>query len=253
MSFKSIFMAISTYSIIPVPQFEWKQENWKFAICWFPIVGIFSGGAMAIWIYTAQVLNISRFLYASISVCIPLVVTGGIHMDGFMDTADALASHQNTDRKLEILKDPNVGAFAVIYAIIYVLISLGLFYQLGPKPASYIICPSYVISRVFSAYYAISIKNARTSGMLNAFTESVDRRKANIILTFLVIIPSVLIGVYGGLCGVVSILATVITGEWYKRFTIRKFGGCTGDTAGFFLQICELSMLTAITIGGSLI
>lgn len=73
----------------------------------------------------------SMFLFASIAVCIPLLVTGGIHMDGYMDTVDALSSHQSVEKKLEILKDPNAGAFAVIYCGIYLLLSLGLFYQLG--------------------------------------------------------------------------------------------------------------------------
>ena len=148
MSIKSLLMAISTYSAVPVPQFEWKEENWKYAICWFPCVGIITGGITFLWIWIARISSMSMFLFASVAVCIPLLVTGGIHMDGYMDTVDALSSHQSVDKKLEILKDPNAGAFAVIYCGIYLLLSLGLFYQLGPVKTAYIICPFLVIGDV---------------------------------------------------------------------------------------------------------
>lgn len=249
MSIKSLLMAISTYSAVPVPQFEWKEENWKYAICWFPCVGIITGGITFFWIWIARISSMSMFLFASVAVCIPLLVTGGIHMDGYMDTVDALSSHQSVDKKLEILKDPNAGAFAVIYCGIYLLLSLGLFYQLGPVKTAYIICPGYVYSRTLSAFCAVTIKNARGSGMLSSFTEGLDKKKALTGIIVFCALSAAAMALAGGLEALIPIIAGLMVMLWYRSFTMRKFGGCTGDTAGFFLQICELAILASLTIG----
>ena len=71
----------------------------------------------------------SGVLFAAAAACLPLLITGGIHMDGFMDTVDALASHQSRERKLEILKDSACGAFAVLYCGVYLLLSFALYYE----------------------------------------------------------------------------------------------------------------------------
>jgi len=253
MSIKSFLMAISTYSVLPVPQFQWTKENWQYAICWFPCVGILSGGLTAAWIFAAEYFGISRVLFACIAVTIPIVVTGGIHMDGFMDTIDAISSHQPREKKLEILKDPHSGAFASIYACVFFIVSLGLFAQLGPVRSAYMICPGYVFSRSLSALCAVTIKNARGSGMLNSFTEGIQRNKALTIIISILVISGAGMIVTGGPAAALPVGLGLLSAMWYKHFTIKTFGGCTGDTAGFFLQVCELTMLAGITIAGGII
>ena len=87
---ESFWVALSTYSVIPSPQFEWNQRNMKYSICFFPAVGIVCGGLLALWCLLSTVLGIGSILFAVFAVCLPLLITGGIHMDGFMDTVDAL-------------------------------------------------------------------------------------------------------------------------------------------------------------------
>ena len=82
MLLRSLLMALSTYSIFPVPQMDWDPRSWKYAICWFPGVGILIGGIMALWILAVSMCGLSRLLYSCVSVCLPLLLTGGIHMDG---------------------------------------------------------------------------------------------------------------------------------------------------------------------------
>lgn len=250
MSIKSFLMAISTYSALPVPQFEWTEENWQYAICWFPCVGILSGGLTAVWILAASCFGISQLLFACIAVTIPIVVTGGIHMDGFMDTVDAISSHQAMEKKLEILKDPHSGGFAFIYACIYFIVSLGLFYQLGPVSIAYIMCPGYLFSRCLSAFCAVTIKNARGSGMLNSFTEGIHKKKALAIIVSIMVISGAAMIAIGGRAAVLPLGIGILVTLWYRHFTIKVFGGCTGDTEGFFLQICEIAMLAGTAIAG---
>ena len=81
---ESLMVALSTYSIIPMPHFEWNEKNMKYAICFFPVVGVFCGVIMWLFAGFGTVLNASNFFVALVLTCIPLLVTGGIHMDGFM-------------------------------------------------------------------------------------------------------------------------------------------------------------------------
>lgn len=243
---ETILVAISTYSAIPVPQFLWNERNMRYAICCFPLVGVFCGGVLALWCWLCGVLGVDGVLFAAVATCLPLLVTGGIHMDGFMDTVDALASHQSRERKLEIMKDSGCGAFAALYCGIYLLLSFGLFHAIYGR--ALLFAPTYVFSRGLSALCAVTMPNARKSGMLCAFTEGVQKKRAEIILL-------VLLTLVGGwllwrtpvtlVCALAATLA-------YRHMAKKQFGGVTGDTSGFFLQVCELAMLFGFWMEGLL-
>lgn len=111
---RSFCMALAMYSKLPVPQVEWREENMAYAMCFFPVVGACIGLLMFAVLALANLLALSRALTAALLTVLPLAVTGGIHMDGFCDVADALSSHAPKEKKLEIMKDPRAGAFAVI-------------------------------------------------------------------------------------------------------------------------------------------
>ncbi len=66
----------------------------------------------------------------AVLVLVPVFVTGGIHVDGLLDTSDALSSWQERSRRLEILKDSHAGAFAVITAAVYFIAWYGAYSQL---------------------------------------------------------------------------------------------------------------------------
>ena len=85
----------------------------RYAMCFFPVIGAVIGGLLSLWICLTGDSTGSLFR-ASVAVLIPLIVTGGIHLDGLLDTADALSSYKTMEEKLEILKDSHTGAFAII-------------------------------------------------------------------------------------------------------------------------------------------
>ena len=97
--FESLLIALSTYSAVPVPQFEWNEKNMRYAICFFPAVGVLCGAALWLWAVLAQATGMSGVLFAAIAACLPILVTGSIHMDGYLDTVDALSSHQTREKK----------------------------------------------------------------------------------------------------------------------------------------------------------
>lgn len=251
--FESLLVAMSTYSAIPVPQFEWNDRNMKYAICFFPAVGILCGAALWGWVSLAELLGISGFCFAMIATCLPLLITGGIHMDGYMDTVDALASHQSRERKLEILKDPNCGAFAVIYCGVYLLAYAGLIHELFAANSILIVCPTFVLSRSISALCAVHMPNARKAGMLCAYTKNTEKHTATVALIIVLIISGVSVVLLSPIIGGITVLFAIVSAVFYRRLAMKQFGGVTGDTSGFFLQICELTCLAGAWIGVQLI
>ncbi len=124
---QGLLMAFSLYSRIPVPQAEWSKGGMRYAFCFFPLVGVVIGAAVAGFDCLARVAHVGEVARSCVGAALPLLLTGGIHMDGFLDTVDARSSCQPRERKLEILKDPHTGAFAIIGGGVYLLMYLAVF------------------------------------------------------------------------------------------------------------------------------
>ncbi len=245
-----MWIAISTYSVLPAPRFDWNERNMRFSICFLPLVGFVIGAAFYLWAWVAKAFAVDGILFAVVATALPILLTGGIHMDGFMDTVDALASHQVREKKLAILKDPHAGAFAVVYCVVYLLLSFGLYHALFQTDALLIVCFGFVLSRALAVLGAVMLPNARKEGMLCAFTEHAHKHTAMLVMTIVALFTT---GgmvwaspVVGGFAAGFALLAFFA----YRAMAIKQFGGATGDTTGFFLQACELALLFGAWIGG---
>ena len=116
---RALVIAFSMYSQIPMPQFTWQDKEMKYAFCFFPWVGAAIGGITMFWWWFCGKFSVGNVAFTMIGTAIPLAVTGGFHVDGFMDTMDAFHSYQPREKKLEILKDSHIGAFSVICLVLY--------------------------------------------------------------------------------------------------------------------------------------
>ena len=161
----ALCIAFSTYSRIPTPRVEWTDENRRLVMCFFPLIGACVGIALALWLALCDWLKLGVMLRGAVGTLIPLLITGGIHMDGFMDTCDAVASWQTKERRLEILKDSHVGAFAVMGCCGYLLADAALLSEATLNDAPMLAC-CFVISRALSAWLMTVLTSARPGGML---------------------------------------------------------------------------------------
>lgn len=162
----SMLIAFSTYSRLPVPQVTWSESNRQWSMAFLPCIGVVIGLLLYGWQRLAMWLELEPLLFAAVATVIPLAVSGGIHLDGFCDTADALSSHQWRERKLEILKDAHIGAFGVMACVLYLLLWGGCMAQLRQSASFALCCAVFVLSRAVSALAAQYLPNARGTGML---------------------------------------------------------------------------------------
>ena len=168
---KAMAVAISMYSRIPVPRVEWEEKNMKYAMGFFPAVGVFIGAAeLLAGSLILEYTTAGALLFAAVMTLIPAAVTGGIHLDGFADTVDALSSHKDRESRLAIMEDPHTGAFAVIGLCCYFLAVFALLSEIPGKedPRRILILTALIfpVSRALSGIAAVSFPPAKKRGLL---------------------------------------------------------------------------------------
>ena len=247
---RSFACAFLMYSRIPMPQVEWKEENRRYSLALFPFVGAVIGALLILWTYLCGLLHAGKWLYAAVCCVIPAAVTGGIHADGFCDVTDARSSYAPREKKLEIMSDPHVGSFAVIYAILYFLLQFGLFTELADVRASLVPACGFVLSRGLSGLAAVTFRCAKKDGALQSFVKPAHRRNSIIILALEICASAAGMLLASPVCGAAAIAAAGLALAYYRVSSYRAFGGITGDTEGHFLQICELAELGAAVLAG---
>lgn len=247
-----LWIALRTYSVLPVPETDWQGAHMKTALCFLPVAGLVPAGGLLLLALGCSAAGAPAALFAAAAAVLPLLLTGGIHMDGFMDTADALASRQPRERKLEIMKDAHPGAFAVMWCAAYLLMSFGLYWALYASAALYAAAAGFVLSRALCALCAFTLPPARPGGMLGAFTAEGGGSLAKAVMGLLSLGWAAGMAVllrWPGLCAVLAAGAAFLC---YRRMAMDQFGGVTGDTSGYFIQICEIAALLGAWLGGLL-
>ena len=241
---ETVAVAFAMFSAIPMPQFAWNARNMKYSLCAFPLVGAVI--ALALWSWE---LFCARFLLPAIlrgaGLCLlPVLITGGIHLDGYADTCDALASHSGIEKRQEILKDPHLGAFAAIRLCVYFLADFALWTSTENLRLP-VLLGLFCLSRALSGLALTLFPLRPGSGLARSFAEASDRKRVRTVLTVsAVLLALLLISQRAG----ETVLAAGLVFLYYRRMCVKDFGGLSGDLAGWFLQTAELWMLLALVI-----
>lgn len=247
--FRSIGMAFAMFSAIPMPRLDWSEKNMRYMMCGFPVVGMLTG--LLLWLFSlvCQALDFGSFVTAAGFTLIPVAVTGGIHMDGFCDTSDALASHAPCERKREILKDSHAGAFAIISLCAYFVLYFAVCAELDYSGMTvYIIALSHILSRCLSGLSVILFPSSSETGLARGFKVASEKKGSVTILIILLITVASGMCILGGAAGAVMVFAALLCDVYLYVMGRRQFGGMSGDLAGWFLQVCEVCMLACLLI-----
>lgn len=249
---QTIAVAFSMFSALPMPRVDWNERNMRYALCAFPLIGAVIGAACWAWWALCGLLGLPALLRGAGLCLLPVLVTGGIHLDGYADTCDALASHAEPARRQEILKDPHLGAFAAIRLCCYFVASLSLWAAL-PRYSALAAGLGFCLSRALSGLAVASFPLAKNTGLAHTFATAADQSRVRLVLGAL----ALLLGAGLVLCGQpLMVLAALAVFLWYRRMAVSRFGGLSGDLAGWFLQTAELWMLAALVLaeyGGAML
>lgn len=243
---KGFIMALSMFTIIPTPYIEWDDEGAKNMMKFYPIIGGIVGIIWSIIYYLISILNISLILKSTIIMMVPFIVTGMLHLDGFMDVCDAILSRRDREEKLRILKDSTIGAFAVISLLILFFLQFGSIYSIIEKNIQfYILILIPIVSRSAVAYFLLNRTTIKESTLGTYFKKGTNIKDIIIMIVSLIvmsIISFILLSYYG----LVLVLSIVVGVTWAVEKCKKEFGGISGDVAGFALVVGELIGILAL-------
>lgn len=241
---ETVAVAFSMFSAIPMPQFAWNARNMKYSLCAFPLVGAVI--ALALWGWEAVCLRLGlpEILRGAGLCLLPVLITGGIHLDGYADTCDALSSHSGLEKRQEILKDPHLGAFAAIRLCVYFIASFALWTAL-PAQRFPVLLGLFCLSRALSGLALTLFPLRPGSGLARNFAEAADKKRVrNVLLALSLGLACLLLWNRAG----ETVLAAALVFLRYRRLCTKDFGGLSGDLAGWFLQTAEFWMLFALVL-----
>lgn len=253
---RHIIVAFSLYSKIPMPVFSWDEEDMKHNLIFLPWIGIVIGVILTLSMYFLGKISIvplmAKVLIYSI---IPLIITGGFHLDGFMDVEDALKSYKSKEEKLKILKDPHIGAFSVIGVLVFASIWLSataILTENGKLSDFILFGLVFVLSRCFSGITSLGLKHAKKDGMLDMETK--ESGKVDLIVLILeASVTSIVMIILNPVKAAIMMAGLLLMTLIYKRRCYKQFGGVTGDTAGYYLCVLEETMLVCLSIATMII
>lgn len=231
-------MDLSMFTIIPMPYSLWKEEGRRHMMKLYPLVGLIVG-LINYFIYKILLnFNISIMLLSAITMVTPFILTGMIHLDGFMDVCDALLSRRSKEEKIRILKDPNTGAFSVIALAILFILEFSAIHTVIEKS---IVLPIIIIPIISRALMGILLlkRDSMKESSLGAYYKKGTNKFDIIILYSFIIIASLIMYFIASYKGILISLAVVVSALISVNKSTKELGGMSGDSAGYGLVISE--------------
>lgn len=212
------------------------------ALAWFPIVGLGIGLVLGgVW-WAGYHIWIGA-VAAALVVVADLAATGMLHLDGLVDSADGLLPHLSPERRLDVMRQPDTGAFGVGVAVSVLLLRWVALAAIHPAPL--LLGALWCVSRTTMAAATFRLRYARSGGGLaTAFQPSgVDARQVGVALVLGAIAAVAVAALWDPVKGPVSLLAAATGAGAVLLLAHRRVGGYTGDVlgaAGLVAETCGL-------------
>jgi adenosylcobinamide-GDP ribazoletransferase len=240
---KPIIVAFLFFSRLPMPRIETisAQDNGR-ALLFLPLVGL----AVGLMIYTTTHLLIGQInseILAALLLALWCALTGGLHLDGLADSADAWLSGANKDRSLEIMKDPRCGTAAIVTLICVLLVKFTAISAILENGQHWYLILIPVLGRTSALVLFLTTPYARTQGLSKDFSEYAPSSLIRILVIAIVLITTVSLGLSSAL--LVAAVSAVIFYAM-RRLMLKRLGGSTGDTSGALIEVVEAGILIAL-------
>jgi len=245
---KTFLASITFYTIIPIPP-SWEL-NFQGIARYASYVGLLIGLILALSDFSLELVGFPIVIRSALIVGLWVMLTGGLHLDGVMDTADGLAIFNNPQKRLEVMRDSVTGAFGVMAGCFVILLKIIALSEI-PQNRSLILMAGAGWARwaqmVAISYYPYLRKEGK-----GAFHKENSQPQIDVIIGFcfyvifglivLIIAPENLILILKMLGFGVSI--SLLIGYWFNH----KLGGQTGDSYGAIVEWTETFFLCLLTI-----
>lgn len=241
---KNLLLALQFLTIIPVKVKVADEKSLSKSVSYFPVAGLFLGLAL----YGINIL-FSNLGFRGVSLNTILVIslailTGGIHLDGLADTADAFLSRKNKEEMLMIMRDSHIGVMGVLALISVILLKISFLTSMNMPSkviALFLMC---ILGRWSMVFAMFLFPYARKEGKAKIFIQGCNSK----IFILATVITLICVFAFWRIDGLLVFIITAVTGYLAGKFISNKIGGITGDTLGALCEINEAVVLLAIVI-----
>lgn len=232
-----------------VTETSWSPERFGRSVKFFPCIGAILGLHLALFYqvgshYAPFVgLLIPPHVMAALLIVLSVLLTGGLHCDGFMDTMDGVFSGRSRERMLEIMKDSRVGANGVVAFVLLVMLKWSILLDISPDRIWLALFSMPILGRLGMVIAITCFPYARPDGIGKAFALHAGK----MTLMIAVVTTLALLGWLGTAIVLPSLLSLAVSLLicWYIN---RQLGGLTGDVYGAVSELTELAALLAFLL-----
>ena len=239
-----MWIALQFLSSLPIrlPGMPSPQELGR-SLLFYPLVGLLFGGLL--WGLNGLLGGAPALLHAAILLTVWVVLSGGLHLDGLADSADAwLGGFGDRERTLTIMKDPRSGPIAVVTLVLVLLLKFAALLALIEQQATVALILAPLLGRTALLGLFLTTPYVRAGGLGQALADHLPRLTGRWVL-LLSALACVLIAGWGG---VIALVVAVGVFAGVRHLMMRRLGGTTGDTAGALLELLEVAVLMALTL-----
>lgn len=252
---KSIFyglaLGIQFFTIIPLNKsFPMNRQTTTAMYGTFPIIGLFIGTALYGVLTGLMHLAFTPLFIAICVVLTGIILTGGLHVDGWVDVSDAFFSYQDKEKRHAILEDPRTGAFGVISVICLLLAKLAVIYEIISRQPEHLWIIVFIpmLARMSVVYFFLLTPPMKEKGIAYYFKTTVSSKGLTIWLLFYLLVLTVVCISIENYRLIGCVLCAWIVCLLLKRFVIKHFGGMNGDVLGALCEGMEVILWSIILL-----
>ncbi|MGC9519068.1 MAG: adenosylcobinamide-GDP ribazoletransferase [Desulfuromonadaceae bacterium] len=244
---KPFFAALSFLTIVRVPC-AWCGDDADAALSrsldWYAVIGLLIGLTMALFDQVLCTLLPGTLLPSALMVVALIAVSGGLHIDGVADSADAFMSSRDRDTMLTIMKDSRVGAMGALTIAGLLLLKFAALASLPDNARWAVILITPLAGRVALVLPLTSLPYARPGGLASLTHQQAEPRHAWLAVSLLLITALLALHGHGLSIAALVLFATLL----FDRYCRAKIGGFTGDTLGATCELAELVTIIAAVL-----
>ncbi len=244
---KGLIMCIQFFTSIPIPyEVPMDRTHINKAIKMFPVLGLLQGVLYSAILYVLlqwtplSPLAMAFFIWLGL-----IIITGGIHLDGWMDCSDAYFSYRDQAKRLEIMKDPKIGAFGVLSVIVLLSARFLFIYEIVLRSVDHtflfiVLIP--FLGKIVMGILLLNVKSAKKEGLGSIFKQAASHRTLWIYPVYLVVMGLIILFVWPKAMDgfLLLVLAALLLLLVISRKIVKWFGGITGDVLGASVEGVEL-------------
>lgn len=245
--FQSMLFSLGTFTALPMPFSRWNEENTRHAMLFLPLCGALIGGLWAGISALINVLSLPLPVAATFVAVVPFLLTGFLHLDGFLDVCDALFSRRGKEERLRILKDPHIGSFAACSLAVLFIFQWGAAFAVveeGRELLVLVLLP--VFPRIFASLAVYALPATEGSSLAGSLKRVAPRWEAAVQLSLLALLIALCALLLPG--ALLPLAASCLVFCLCILRCVRAFGGISGDSLGFSITLAEAAAFLVFSL-----